>query len=257
MFTEARIAAGLDAMLRQIDVPPVPLAQIRERGSRKRFAWRKRERILWPAAAAAAALLLVFAAPTVAPGFVQSVEAQIEALLRWKLPPPAPKSVWSAMRPVEVTLAAARSRVPFTLVLPTGLPPDVVSREIYLASPGVYSKATRSWSVGEPMTTFVYRRENGTSFSLRANRFDALAEPPSKYIFEDMDRMRNGHEVIVRHNVFTWRNGDQAMGAVEGEGISATEIVAIRTAMHGIPIAGVYRPPGQGSTETQFRIPGP
>ncbi|MGA8324683.1 MAG: hypothetical protein WB757_01275 [Candidatus Cybelea sp.] len=255
MFTEARITAGLDAMLRQINAPPPPVRQIRERAARKRFVSRQRGRIFWPATAAAAALILVLAAPAVAPGFVQSVEAQIEAILHWKPPPPAPKTVWSAMRPVTVTLAEAQARVPFRIVPPTGLPHDVRAQKIYAGSPGVFSEATHSWSLGTPYVNFVYRRADGRSFSLMATRYAARGEPPSKYMFEDMDRKAHGREVILRRDRFTWRNGDQVMTAIADEGIDATEIVAIRSAMRGTEIPGVYRPPQHDGTVTQIRIP--
>ncbi|MGC2405002.1 MAG: hypothetical protein WA431_01160 [Candidatus Cybelea sp.] len=255
MFTEARITAGLDAMLRQIDAPPPPVTQIRERAARKRFVLRQQGRILWPAAAAAAALILVLAAPGVAPGFVQSVEAEIQAILHWKPPPPAPKSVWSAMRPVPVTLAEAQARVPFRIVPPTGLPHDVLALKIYAGSPGVFSATTHSWSLGAPYVNFVYRRAGGRSFSLMAARYAAGGEPPSKYMFEDMDRELHGREVILRRDKLTWRNGDQVMTAIADEGIDATEIVAIRSAMRGTEIPGVYRPPERNGTVTQIRIP--
>jgi hypothetical protein len=255
MFTEARIAAGLDVMLRQIDVPPPPVTQIRERAARKPFVSRQRGHILWPAAAVAVALILVLVAPGVAPGFVQSVEAQIEALLRWKPPPPAPKSVWSAMRPIPVTLGQAQARVPFRIVAPTGLPRDVLAQKIYAGSPGVFSETTHSWSLGAPYVNFVYHRAGGRSFSLMAARYAAGGEPPSKYMFEDMDRKAHGREVILRRDKFTWRNGDQVMTAIANEGIDATEIVSIRSAMRGAEIPEVYRPPQHDGTVTQIRIP--
>jgi hypothetical protein len=255
MFTEARIAAGLDAMLSQIDAPPAPLMQIRERAGRKPSVSRRRGHILWPATAVAAALVLVLVAPGVAPGFVQSVEGQIEALLRWKPPPPAPKSVWSAMRPIPVTLAEAQAHVPFRIVPPRGLPRDVRGQKIYAGSPGVFSAGTHSWSLGAPFVSFVYRRAGGRSFSLMATRYTAGGEPPSKYMFEDMDRKTHGRELILRRDKFTWRNGDQVMTAIADGGIEAAEIVAIRSAMGGTEIPGVYRPPQRGGTVTQVRLP--
>lgn len=255
MFTEARIAAGLEAMLRQIDAPPTPLTQIRERAGRKRSVSWQRGHILWPALAAAAALIFVLAAPAVAPGFVQSVDAQIEALLRWKQPPPAPKPVWSAMRPVVVTLAEAQARVPFRIVPPIGVPRDVLRQKIYTGSPGVFSATTHLWTLGAPFVNFVYRRAGGRSFLLMATRYAAGGEPPSKYMFEDMDRKAHGREVILRRDKFTWRNGDQVITAIADEGINATEIVAIRSAMHGTEIPGVYQPPQHGGTVMQVRLP--
>lgn len=88
-----------------------------------------------------------------------------------------------------------------------------------------------------------------------ATRYAARGEPPSKYMFEDMDRKAHGREVILRRDRFTWRNGDQVMTAIADEGIDATEIVAIRSAMRGTEIPGVYRPPQHDGTVTQIRIP--
>jgi hypothetical protein len=88
-----------------------------------------------------------------------------------------------------------------------------------------------------------------------AARYAAGGEPPSKYMFEDMDRKADGREVILRRDKFTWRNGDQVMTAIADEGIDATEIAAIRSGMRGTEIPGVYRPPQRDGSVTQIRIP--
>jgi hypothetical protein len=251
MFTEARIAAGLHAMMREIEAPPVPLAEIR-----RRVAELPRERPraagFYLAAAAAAAIAIV-TLPVVAPGFVQSLEAQIEAILRWTPPPAPPASIESTMRPHIGTLTQAQARVAFTIVAPAGLPKDVVSETIATTPTGVYSKATGSWSVGGPCVRFTYKRRGGLSLTLLADRFDPRTGPPSKYIFLD-EGERNGHEVLLRRKVFTWRNGDQVMSTTEGAGFSATDIARIRSAMHGIPIPGVW-PPQDGIIVKQYRLP--
>lgn len=255
MFSEPRISLALEAVMNTIEAPPVPLASIRERAEGVVPApVRRAAPLALPAAAAVVVMLLAIAVPLAGSGFVQSVEAQIEALLRWKPPPPAPPAVWSAMRQVPVTLAQARARVSFTLVPPAGIPRDVLSRLIYAAPPGVYSKKTHRWSVGAPIVTFVYRRAGGRLFSVGAGRFDPAEGPPSKYRFEDMDRSANGREVILRRDVFTWRNGNQAMTATTGEGIDAAEIAAIRRAMHGVTIPGVW-PSVHNGTVKQYRMP--
>jgi hypothetical protein len=44
---------------------------------------------------------------------------------------------------------------------------------------------------------------------------DAREGSPFKYIFEDRGE-RDGREVLVRHENFEWRNGEQSMSAVTG-----------------------------------------
>lgn len=254
MFTDARIAAALDTMLAGIEVPPIPLAQIRQKTAQSRPTPDLTSRFYLPAVAGAAAALLVFALPAVAPGFTQTVQAEIEAILHWKPPSPAPKSVASAMRSQTGSLAAAQARVSFKIVPPRGLPKNVVAENIVTTPTGVYSKITHSWSVGSPAVTFVYGRADGRTFMLMAHRFDPREGSPSEYIFEDMDRMENGREVIVRRESFTWRNGDQSMSAVASEGITASEIAGIRNAMDGIAVPGIW-PPRDGTVENQYRIP--
>jgi hypothetical protein len=257
MFTDARITAAFEKMVGEIDAPPFPMVEIWQRVAQPQASPRRATRFYYFAAATAVALTLALVLPSVAPGFSQTVEEQIEAILRWKPPPPAPKSVWSAMRPQAAALAQAQSRVAFRIVPPAGLPADVLSEDIQTAPSGVYSTQTHSWGVGNTNVTFGYRRADGRIFRLMAGRFGADDLPPSRYIFEDMDRKRGGHEWIVRRDVFTWRNGDQAMSAVAGDGITAAEIAAIRTAMHGIIIPGLWPGPPEGTTIRQIRIPGP
>lgn len=80
MFTDARIAAGLEAMLRGIDVPPVPIARIRERIAQPPAEQRRAAGFFL--AAAAALVIAASALPVVAPGFAQSIAAEIKAILR-------------------------------------------------------------------------------------------------------------------------------------------------------------------------------
>jgi hypothetical protein len=251
MFTDARIATAFQTMIAQTSVPPVPMSRIRQRMLQPPHPDRRIYRAL---AAAAAAAAIVLVAPRVAPALTDAIEAQIQAILHWTPPPPAPPAVWSAMRPRTATLAQAQSRVSFTIVAPEGLPKDAVSERIVTKAPGVYSKTTRSWSLGSPAVVFLYRRAGGRSFMLTADRYDPRSGPPSKYLFVDLDRAQNGHEVVLRRDVFTWRNGDQVMDAHVDEGISAPEIAAIRTAMHGTIVSGVWPRP-EGTSVTQYRIP--
>lgn len=254
MFTDATIAQMFKSMLSGIDVPPAPLSAIANRTAQVNAAPKRRSRLPLTVAAATAALLVLVTLPRLAPGLTQTVEQQVRALLRWTPPPPAPKSVWSAMRPLDETLATAQSHVSFTISPPAGLPRDVVSEKVSTIAAGVYTKATHSWSVGSRVVTFTYRRADGRSFMLTARRFDSREGPPSKYIFNADER--DAHGLPVRHDVFTWRNGDQAMSAIAGEGVSAAEIAAIREAMHGVSIRGVWAP-GSGGNVTQYRIPDP
>jgi hypothetical protein len=246
MSVDAEITRAVHAMMRAIEPPAVPFDAI---GRRMKGAPARRSRLLLPAAAAAA--LLVLGLPTVAPGITQSIEAQIQAIIRWTPPPPAPTSVESAMRAQTGSLTAAQSRVDFTIVPPAALPTDVVSERIVTIPTGVYSDVTHRWSVGSPAVWFTYRRHNGAEFSLLADRFDPREGPPDRYVFEDRGE-RNGREILVKHENYTWRNGDQVMGAVAGEGLSAGEIMRIRGAMRGAPVTGALP---HATIVKQYRLP--
>jgi hypothetical protein len=251
MFSEARISGAFEAMFANIETPPVPLRDIQRRIAQRKTE-RGRYRWFWYLPASVVAAIVVLALPRVAPGLTQSIEQQVEAILHWVPPPPAPPSVESAMRSQTGNLAAAQSRVFFRIVPPAGVPSDAALDTIVTAPTGVYSKVTRRWSVGSPSVSFIYRRSGGRTFSLMAERFDPREGPPSKYTFEDRG-VRNGHIFVVRHDRFTWRNGEQVMSVTADEAISASEIAEIRTAMNGIAIPGVW-PPQHGSIEKEFRI---
>ncbi len=252
MYDNARIAAAFESLLGATSAPPAPLSRIRERLAAPQPA---RSSHRWGfAITAAAAAAIALALPRVAPALTDAIEAQIQQILHWRPPPPAPRRVWSAMRPQTVSLAQAQSRADFTIVPPTGLPRDVVSETVATRSPGLYSKTTHSWSVGKPAVLFTYRRFDGRSFTLDAIRYDSREAPPAKYIFEDMDRKVNGRELILRRDAFTWRNGDQTMGVIADEGITDAEAIAIRTAMGGVAIPGVWPRPESGPIE-EYRLP--
>ncbi|MBC5829052.1 MAG: hypothetical protein GIW98_02535 [Candidatus Eremiobacteraeota bacterium] len=72
------------------------------------------------------------------------------------------------------------------------------------------------------------------------------------------DAAPNGHPLLERHEHFAWRNGNQVMSVSEGEGISATEIEAIRVAMHGdvLPRRELHAPDSGRSFELHV-IPKP
>lgn len=68
-----------------------------------------------------------------------------------------------------------------------------------------------------------------------ADRFDPQSGFPPKYMFEAKDDAApSGHPVLVKHEHFAWRNGNQVMSVSEGDGISAKQIEAIQVAMHGV-----------------------
>lgn len=246
MLDETAIAPALENMLRGIEPPAVPIAEIRHRMAQPP----RRQRVGLFLPAAAAAIVLVLALPRIAPGVTQTIEQRVEAIVHWTPPPPPPASVESAMRSKTGTLAQAQARVAFTIVPPAGLPKGVVSERVVTIPTGVYSYATHRWSIGKPAIFFVYRRANGKSFALLADRFDPREGPPSKYIF-DADE-RDAHGMPVRHENFAWRNGDQVMSAAAGEGLSAAEITAIRDAMHGSAVTGADR---HASIVKQYRLP--
>jgi hypothetical protein len=207
-----------------------------------------------PAAIAAALVLAALFLPVLAPGLARSLEADVATMLHWTPPPPAPRKVWSAMAPQPATLAQAQARVDFTIVPPDGLPSGASLERISTTAPGVYSKRSRSWSVGNASVAFIYRRESGGEFILWASRADPREGPPSKYMFEDMDRRSNGHEVVIRRDRYTWRNGTQTMTAITGDALNGQEIVAIRGAMRGEPVREVW-PPQYGSIDKEIRLP--
>lgn len=240
MFTDSNITAELRSMVSAVDVPSVPLAQIRERMAHAELPAtdRRENRLAVAAAIAAAALLSVV--PLVSPAVMQGIEARYRAALQALggiAPPPAPKTLVSRLKSQSVTLAQAQSRVRFTIVSPAGLPNDVVASSIAVTPTGVYSKQGRSWSVGPNEVTFRYRRANGREFVIIADRYDLHGEPLGKYVFEARDPGPSGRPVLTKHEVFAWRNGDQLMHVVDGPQITAREIAAIQTAMHGTPVA--------------------
>lgn len=240
MSTDVRIKRAVDAMMHAIEAPAVPLAAIREKMREAPLRLeqpRRNGRFAVAAAVAAAALISML--PLISPAVMQGLEARYRAALQALggiAPPPAPRALISQLKSQTVTLAQAQSRVSFAIVLPSGLPKDVVSSKIVVTPTGIYSKQTNSWRIGPSEVTFAYRRAGSREFLLQAARYDANAEKPGKYVFEARDPMPNGRPVLVKHERFAWRNGDQLMLAVEGPDISASEIRSIQAAMHGVPV---------------------
>jgi hypothetical protein len=235
----ARLRSRLTTMLEDINPPPVPLLAILEKAALSSESKRTTaSRGQFAAAAAAIIGAIAIGAPLVAPSVVMSIEARIAQVLQWTPPPvPPPRWLTSRLRWQSATLASARARVPFTVVPPAGLPRDVTAVSIATAPSGVYDKLTRSWELGSQAIAFTYQRSGNRSFTLLADRFDPRTGPPSQYMYEYTGRVHDGLPVLVRHDEFTWRNGDQVMTAIDGAGITADEIRAIQNVMHGVPVA--------------------
>lgn len=240
MFTDARVRAALDTMVHNIDAPAVPLLEIRRKVLRQQPVTRYTPRYRRLAIAVAAVIAVIFLAfPSNSMAIIQNIETRYRAALRALggiAPPPVPESLRLGLASQNGTLATAQSRVTFTIVPPAGLPHDVVSSKIQITPTGVYSKTTHSWHVGPREVTFIYRRADGGSFVVIAEPFDLQSGLPSKYMFEAKAPAPDGRPILVKHEHFAWRNGNQMMSATEGDGISAAEIEAIRVAMRGIAL---------------------
>jgi len=260
MSADARIPTALDAMIRGIVAPPVPLDAIHRR-ARSARATRAAFPFLRVAIAAAALLAIgIVAFPSASSALIQGIEARYRAALQalgGVAGPPVPRTIIASLQSqsTAATLQGARSRVRFTLVPPVGLPRDVVAETIRTAPSGTYSKATRAWTIGPVYVTFTYRRADGRTFDLRAERYDPQAAPTGRYMFEALDPAADGSPRIVRHRRLVWRNGDQTMTAI-AQGIGVAEIESIRHAMHGIalPQRGAHAN-GSGSRSTVYVLP--
>jgi hypothetical protein len=246
MYTEARISTACKAMLDSIHSPRVPTQSIRNRMASLQIATRRRHPSRGMRLALAAAILVAVVAvatPIVSPGLVQSFERRLASMLGgWQPPPATPRSVLNALKAQRTSLVAAQTRVPFTIEPASGLPSDVTSRTLWIAPTGVYDKTTRQWSVGMPALTFVYHRTRGRTFSIVADSYDPRTGPPGKYMYEDTGFVRNGLPVLIRHRKFAWRNGNQVMTAISGDGIRSTEIESIVSAMKGTLIPPAQSP---------------
>lgn len=241
MSIDTRLTVDMKNLMTAIDAPAPQIDAINRKmlGSNPDVV-RPRTRRPLALAAAAAVTIAVLVLPQVSPALVQSLEMRYrEALsaLGGNAPPAPPQWIRDRLTVSEsdATLASAQSRVQFTLTAPSGLPKDVVSSSIETAPVGIYSRERKSWQVGGAEVRFIYRRADGKSFMLLASQYDP-ALLPSRYLFEAKDPDASGKPVLIKHERFAWRNGDQLLTAQTG-GASATEIAAIRAAMHGEPVA--------------------
>ena len=242
MFDDAAISRSMDAALRGIPVPPLPLRAIVDKMRAPALPPARRHAGYVRGAVAAAAVLGILAGayPAKSVAVIQSLEARYRAALQalgGTAPPPVPDAVVKSLNAQRVTLAQARSGVSFSLVAPAGLPGDVTASRIELTGTGVYAKATHVWRKDGNAVTFTYTRTNGRSFNLLADKYDPRNGLPGKYMFEAKDPGADGRPVLVRHEHFAWRNGDQIMSATAGPGITRDEILKIERAMNGVPLA--------------------
>lgn len=238
MSADTRLTLAFEAILHGIEVPPVRLEDIQQKISISHSA-AKRPKLVRFAVATAAVAVFAVTIPSISPALIQGIEARYRnALLALggMAPPRAPQSLLSKLIPKGATLATAQSRVTFTIVPPAGLPSDILSSVIQTIPIGIYSTKTHSWRAGPPEVTFAYRRTGGREFALIAERYEPNGELPSKYMFEAEGPTADGRPVLVRHEHFAWRNGDQIMTATEGSDISSSEIRAIQSAMHGVAV---------------------
>ena len=252
MVTDSELTRDLAALVESVDVPEVPLAQIRRR-MREEPGASTRGRFTIPAIAAAT-LAAVVAVPVFAPVFAQTIEAKIAAILHWAPPSvPPPPALKDAMKPQTMSLAQAQTHVRFTIVPPTGLPPNVSDVTIAVARSGIYSSSGKAWAVGPAVVSFYYTRPGGGAFFLTASAASPRNAPPPKYIYEDKDVDASGNPILVKREHFAWRNGDQIMTATTSDGISAAEIASIESAMHGTSIPTVW-PPAHGNDVMRLRL---
>jgi hypothetical protein len=246
MYTDARISAVCTVMLDSIHAPDVPIQSIRSRMASSQSVTPQYHPSRWMRPALAAAVLVsvvAIATPIVSPGLVQSLEQRLADLLGgWQPPPATPRSVLNALKAQRTSLAAAQTRVLFTIVSASGLPSDVTSRTLWIGPTGVYEKTIRQWSVGAPALTFVYHRTSGRTFSIVADSYGPRTGPPGKYMYEDTGLVRNCLPVLIRHRKFSWRNGNQVMTTIAGYGISNAEIESIVSAMNGTLIPPALSP---------------
>lgn len=256
MFADARIKSAVETIVTSVDVPPMQWHAIAARIAQPQPVERRASHVLRAAVAAAACLAVVFVAfPASSLGLVRIVVSSYQDVLKvigWTPPAGAPKS--SVRGTAQADAAGARKYLDFALVPPSGLPADVVSTKIWTIPTQIYTKATHVWETGPAFALFTYRRAGGRSFSILADRFDARTGTPSKYMFLSQD-LPGGRTALTRYEKFIWRNGDQVTSIIEGDGISASEIAAIRQSMNGVPIEGVFPSRHDGTIVKRYLAP--
>lgn len=256
MYADSRLSAAMDSMMRGTNAPPLPLAAIRARMTVPLRARTDRKKPFSRYAIAAAAALALFfgifpkASLALFERIVVNGYAAAHRLMDWTPPPAPPKALEANLTSQRLTLAAAQSKVDFKVVPPAGLPADAVLTGIDTTPVLLYDKKTRRWSKGSPALSFEYRRPENRTFSLMAEKDDPRTSVPGKYIWR-ADDLPGGKVAMTKFERFAWKNGDQMTTAIADEGISAAEVVAIRSAMRGETV--VHNAPE--TILKQYRLP--
>ncbi len=240
MPAESRITAVLESMLSAIDSPPSPTRAILDRAATALPAEPRRIRPYARFAfVAAATIALVFAIlPKTSVALIERIVVDSYAaayrVIGWTPPPNPPKALDKAGESEQVSLAAAQTRVPFRIVPPAGLPSDAVFAGIHTMRVLSYDEAKHVWSKDSPALTFEYRRADGRTFQLVAEKDDPRTGTPPRSIFEAED-LPGGKVALTKRAHYAWTNGDQ-MTSATADGITVAEIKAICAGMNGQPV---------------------
>ena len=268
MLTDKQAAETLDRLITNIRIPRLPLAAIHEQLKRTPTLVVSHARPTFRRAYAGAAIVAGIAVVLFSHSLVQGVEqavdryrAALEAVGGYAPPKPPEKLLQTMLTEAGsapyVTAAKARSRVGFALLPPTGLPRDITKVALRVLPTLIYDPALHAWQVGPHAVWFGYDRAGGRSFQILTSQFDSRNAPPGKYMFETTEPA-SGRVLLIKHDIFEWRNGSQVTQAIDGPGISASEIIAIRQSMYGEPIPGRWpNKPEPDKIETMFPASSP
>jgi hypothetical protein len=227
-------------MLSAFDVPPAPTRTILARAKAAPLAEPPRATPYARfALVAGATVVLIFAAfPKASIALVERIVidgyAAAYRVMGWTPPPSPPRALENTATSAPLSLGAARAKVSFTVVPPTGLPPGAVLAQIRAVSVLAYDKATHVWSKDSPALAFEYHRADGRTFQLLAEKDDPRTGPPPRFMYEAED-LPGGKVALTGRMRYAWTNGDQMTSAI-ADGISPTEILTIRAAMNGQPV---------------------
>jgi hypothetical protein len=245
MPTDTHIRDAAHLMMGSIAVPAVPYALIHKRAAQRRpiaEAVRPHRRRV---AIAALGLALI---PAVGYSIVRYETRSREALQAhggWA-PPPPPAAVVARLAPHAVTLSQAQAEAGFSLTAPGGLPADAALLRIEMSPTGMYDGSSHQWHAGPAAVVFLYRRTDGRTFAMTAQRYNAHSLP-GRYIFEDRGPDAHGDPILVKHERSAWTNGDQLMLVTE-DGLSKDEAIAIAHAMNGTVLKLPLHTPHSGGT---------
>jgi len=236
MLAESQIASAIGRMLSAIEVPPAPVRAILDRGVTappEHRRGRPYARVALVAAATIALVFLVFPKASLAliDRIVVDGYAAAYRVMGWVPPPNPPKSLEHAGASEALSLAAARTKVRFAIVPPAGLPRDAEFAGIHTVPVLSYSKADRVWSKDSPALAFEYRRSDGRTFELTLEKDDPRTGPPPRFMYEAED-LPGGKIAMIKRAHYAWTNGKQ-MTSITADGITPSEIEAIRVAMKG------------------------